>query len=150
PPAPARKAVVVAVEDQDAGTQLKPEMLKVVEMAEADLPEGAFSDSSEVTGQTLRYPIFKGEPVLAAKLGGERTLAALTRNLPEGMKAYTVKVSEEDGGMRGLINPGNHVDVLWLPMRADSASGSVRNLLQNVRVLAVGQRIDTDESESAG
>ena len=140
------RAVVVADTEIEAGIQLKAEMLRVVELPAKDLPDGTFAAVAELTGQTLRYPVFKGEPVLTGKLG--RGLSALARELPEGMKACTVRVEGQDAQMTGLINPGDHVDVHWLTLKSDLASTSVRLLLQNIRVLAVGQRTDLDESDS--
>src|SRR6266705_6399794 len=61
PPPEARKSVIVAVDDYEAGTVLKPEMLKKVEMPEQGLPAGTASDPAELTGQTLRTQVYKGE-----------------------------------------------------------------------------------------
>jgi pilus assembly protein CpaB len=147
-PGEPRKPVVVALADQEAGTQLKPEMLKVVELPAKDLPEGVYSDPAEVTGQTLRFPVFKGELLLAGKLG-ERGLAHLNQSLPAGTRAATVRVDDETAEISALITPGNFVDVFWLPQQRPELGLSVVRLLQNVRVLAVGLRIDSDDSESA-
>jgi pilus assembly protein CpaB len=136
------RSVVVAEVDAESGAQLKPEMLRIAQFPDNDLPEGTFSSLEEVTGKSLRFPIFKGEVVLAGKLGGENTLVALPKNLPPGMRAGTARVAEDDARMQGLINPGNHVDVLWLPSRPDLQGSSVKTLLQDVTVLAVGQRIN--------
>jgi Flp pilus assembly protein CpaB len=89
--------------------------------------------------------VFKGEPVLVGKLG--RGLQYLANELPEGMKACTVKITDEENSMKGLIKPGNHVDCFWLPMKPDLSTTSVVQLLQNVKVLAVGERIEGDDPE---
>ncbi len=146
-PVEPRKPVVVATADLEVGTQVSEDKIKVVEIAEKDLPEGTFATVAEVTTHMVRYPIYKGEPVLEAKLG--RGLSALSEALQPGMVAQTVKVDDEAGGMTGLIYPGDHVDVYWLPMNPDLSSISVKLLLQNVKVLAVGQRIERDDNETS-
>ena len=72
----------------------------------------------------------------------------MASELPEGMKACTVKITDEENSMKGLIKPGNHVDAFWLPMKADLSTTSVQLLLQNVKVLAVGERIEGDDLEA--
>mgnify|MGYP001606779602 CR=1 FL=1 len=146
-PTEEKKSVVIAVKDIPAGTQIKEDMLQVIEMPSKDLLDGTYAATAEITGQILRFPVFKGEPVLAAKLGRSFSIADA---LSPGMKAYTVKVADEDRPMTGLIDPKDHVDVHWLQMQPDLQGTTVRLLLQNVKVLAVGQRTESDESESGG
>lgn len=141
------KRVVVAASDQEAGTKLKAEMLTVVEMPAKDLPEGTYTDVEKVTGETLRVPVFKRDPVLASKLGGEKSLAFLTKQLPPGMRLGTVHVDDADAHMTGLINPGDFVDVFWKPGKPDIVPGTVKTLMQNVKVLAVGQRVTAGDSD---
>lgn len=142
-----KKSVVIAVKEIPAGTQIKDDMLKVVELPTKDLPEGTYAATAEITGQLLRFPVFKGEPILAGKLGRS---FSISEALSPGMKAYIMKVAEEDRPLTGLIDPKDHVDVHWLQMQPDLQNTSVRLLLQNVKVLAVGQRTDSEESESGG
>jgi pilus assembly protein CpaB len=144
-PVEERKAVVVATADLEAGATIKAENLRVVQLPTKDLPEGTFTAPAEITGQALRFPVFKGEPVLNAKLG--RGLQFLANELPEGMKACTMRIPDEENRMKGLINPGNHVDVYFSPMKPDLSTSSVILLLQNIKVLAVGERIEGDDSE---
>jgi pilus assembly protein CpaB len=144
-PVEAHKAVVVAVKDISAGEHLKEDMLKVVEMPTKDLPEGTFTATAELTGQRLRFPVFKGEPVLAGKVGRGSSLA---RELSPGMVACTVPVSQKDKSITGLINPGDRVDVAWVALQQDLSSTSIRRLLQNIKVVAVGQSIERDDPDS--
>jgi pilus assembly protein CpaB len=134
------KPIVVAVADQEPGIELKPEMVKLVETPEQEVPPGAFTDVAAVTGQTLRYPIYKGDVILPGKLGGAQTRIII----PPGMKGFTVRVGEED--RTGLINPRDNVDVWWLPSHTDVSVARVYLLLQNIEVGAVGQRLEAVES----
>jgi pilus assembly protein CpaB len=146
-PVEEHKSVVIAVKDIPAGDHLKEDMLKVVELPTKDLPEGTFTATAELTGQRLRFPVFKGEPVLAGKLGRGSSLA---RELGLGMVAGYVPVSPEDRPMTGLINPGDRVDVSWIAMQQDLSSTSVRLLLQDIKVVAVGQSIESEDTDSSG
>ena len=132
------RAVVVAKQDLTPGEQLKPEMLQVENRPVQGLPnpESTFTDISQVTGQTLQIPVFTGELVIKAKLGS--TIAQLVKRLPPGMRAGTARV--DSSGVAGLINPGDHVDVLWMYTSPSSGQTSIRLLLQNIQVLAVGQK----------
>jgi Flp pilus assembly protein CpaB len=144
-PSEDRKSVVVAVSDIPAGTYLKEDMLKIVEMPSKDLPEDTHAAMTPLIGHRLRFQVVKNEPVLANKLG--RGTSTVAGDLGPGMKACAVPVSSEDRIMTGLINPGDQVDVYWLQPQQDLSDTSVRLLLQNVKVMAVGLRTDTEESE---
>src|SRR5438094_9429700 len=73
PPQEPRKTVVVAVKQQEAGTILKPEMVKLIELPASAVPEGSCTSPEQVTGETLRVPIFPGEVVIEATLNGANT-----------------------------------------------------------------------------
>jgi pilus assembly protein CpaB len=143
-PAAPVKTIVVAAADHEPGIELKAEMVKLVEMPEQEVPPGAFTDVAAVTGQTLRYPIYKGDVLLPGKLGGVQTRLII----PAGMKGFTVRVAEED--RTGLINPRDYVDVWWLPSRPDVSVAKVYLLLQNLEVGAVGQRLEAAEAGKSG
>lgn len=104
-----------------------------------------------VTGAIARAPILAGEPVTKVKLikaGEGGVLAAI---LPEGMRAVSTRIKEETAAGR-LILPNDHVDVL-LTRRFKGPSGqeeaSSDTLFRNVRVLAIGQEIETKEGKKA-
>jgi pilus assembly protein CpaB len=86
------------------------------------------------------------EPVLQGKITGDGQRATLSALLEEGMGAVTIQV-DEVVGLAGLVLPGDRVDVFATQTVAagvDGGSGAAFNdrVLQNVRVLAVGQLAD--------
>lgn len=104
---------------------------------------------SQFSGTIARTPIMAGEPVTSMKLikaGQGGVLAAI---LPEGMRAISTKIKDETAVGR-LILPNDRVDVI-LTRRMRSRSGSEDfvsdTLFYNVRVLAIGQQIDTKEGK---
>jgi pilus assembly protein CpaB len=56
------------------------------------------------------------------------------------MRAVTVEVSES-GGLAGLLAPGSRVDVLLTTLAQNPEKTAARTVVQNVAVLAVGQRL---------
>lgn len=104
-----------------------------------------------VTGAIARAPIMAGEPVTRHKLikaGEGGVLAAI---LPSGMRAISTRIKEETAAGR-LILPNDHVDVI-LTRRLRGASGKEQHvsdtLFRNVRVLAIGQQIETKEGRKS-
>jgi pilus assembly protein CpaB len=86
------------------------------------------------------------EPVLQAKITGSGQRATLSALLDDGMGAVTIQV-DEVVGLAGLVLPGDRVDVFATQAAAagiDGSGGAAFNdrVLQNVRVLAVGQLAD--------
>lgn len=106
---------------------------------------------AEMSGRIARAPIMAGEPVTRHKLvkpGDGGVLAAI---LPAGMRAISTKIKEETAAGR-LILPNDHVDVILI-RRLRARSGQEEQvsdtLFQNVRVLAVGQQIESKEGKKA-
>jgi pilus assembly protein CpaB len=108
-----------------------------------------------VSDAIVRAPILAGEPVTRQKLikaGEGGVLAAI---LPKGMRAISTRIKEETAAGR-LILPNDHVDVI-LTRRIRGRDGQEEHvsdtLFRNVRVLAIGQQIETkkdSKSSSAG
>lgn len=89
-----------------------------------------------------RIEIFEGEPILEKKLvlpGDNGFMAAI---LPKGMRAISVRISEETGA-GGFILPNDRVDVLLTQKLEDDAGSkkavSSETVISNVRVLAINQ-----------
>lgn len=103
------------------------------------------------TGAIVRSPILAGEPVTRQKLikaGEGGVLAAI---LPSGMRAVSTRIKEETAAGR-LILPNDHVDVI-LTRRMRGTNGQDEHvsdtLFRNVRVLAIGQQIETKEGKKS-
>ena len=125
----------------------------------ADAVNGGFITKSagmaamrDLSGAVARAPIMAGEPITAHKLikaGQGGVLAAI---LPPGMRAISTKIKEETAAGR-LILPNDHVDVILIRrVRGRSGAGeeAVSDMLfRNVRVLALGQQIETKEGKKS-
>lgn len=105
-----------------------------------------------VTGAVVRSPITLGEPITKQKLvkaGDGGVLAAI---LPTGMRAISTRIKEETSAGR-LILPNDRVDViLTRRLRANATSQDEfvsDTLFHNIRVLAIGQQIESKEGKKA-
>lgn len=105
----------------------------------------------DVRGAIARAPIMAGEPVTRQKLikaGQGGVLAAI---LPGGMRAISTKIKEETAAGR-LILPNDRVDVI-LTRRLRDRKGKQHfvsdTLFKNVRVLAIGQQIESKDDKKS-
>jgi pilus assembly protein CpaB len=143
--APQGVPVVVAKDDLQLGTQLKPEDLAVVQFPAGQKPEGAFSDPNELKDRGLVVPVVKNEPILAAKLASKEAGAGLPPIIPEGMRAVSVRVDDVIG-VAGYVLPNTRVDVLATASPGGQTQDvTTKLILSNVQVITSGTRIDQDE-----
>ncbi len=123
----------------------------------ADSAKGFITDKSnrdamrQLSGAIARAPIMAGEPITPNKLVKSGQGGVLAAILPAGMRAVSTKIKEETAVGR-LILPNDHVDVILI-RRMRSKSGSDEyvsdTIFTNVRVLALGQQIETKEGKKA-
>jgi pilus assembly protein CpaB len=105
----------------------------------------------ELSGSVARSALLAGEPVTSAKLikaGQGGVLAAI---LPGGMRAVSTKI-EAKSAAGSLILPNDHVDIILIRhLRSKSGGDEVVSdtLFRNVRVVAIGQQIETKEGKKA-
>jgi pilus assembly protein CpaB len=106
---------------------------------------------TELSGAIARAPILAGEPITTKKLikaGQGGVLAAI---LPPGMRAVSTKIKEETA-VGKLILPNDHVDVIitrTLRGKGGTEEHTSDTLFRNVRVLAIGQQLETKEGKKS-
>lgn len=104
-----------------------------------------------LSGAIARAPIMAGEPITPAKLVKAGQGGVLAAILPPGMRAISTRIKEETAVGR-LILPNDHVDVILI-RRLRTKSGQDEfvsdTLFRNVRVLAIGQQLETKEGKKA-
>ncbi len=145
--------VVVAREDIPAGQKITPAMVEVKQVPENALVEGAVTSVDQAVGQTLRYPVARGEQLSSARLVAPPRVQAISFQIPPGKRAFTIPVNVTESPA-ALIAPGDFVDVIAVmrfkdlnlqppPPQARPANLSDDELLaavtvlQNVQVLSV-------------
>jgi len=135
--------VVVARVPIPAGTTITESMVQVIDAPAVAVGDQAFSANEAVIGQVARFPIAANEQILVSKVvTGSGTLggAVLSNLLEEGKRGMAIEVQAVING-GGLILPGDHVDVLWVPERVDQDLVGAGLVAENVEVVAVQQTL---------
>jgi pilus assembly protein CpaB len=138
--------ILVAARDLKEEEVLKPEMMKVISMAASAIPPNAFTSFKDVEERWIKTPMLEGDVLTEKKLGPKGTPPGLVSNIPKGMRAFAIDVTEQSG-VSGFILPGHHVDVVRYE-NADRNETRGETILQNVLVLAAGQVFTRPEERS--
>ncbi len=132
-----------AAHSLQSGEVLRPEGLQLIPWP-ADKPlHGAFSKTSDLVGRAALFPLASGQPILDRDVSASGAGTGLAARIPEGMRAIALK-SDEVAGVAGFLNPGSHVDVLVTFRTGQTIEAMTATVLQNVQVIAVGQRAEPD------
>lgn len=145
--------VVVAARPIELGQALAPGMLRLQAWPASALPDGAFTDISELTGGEARVAlrtIEPNEPILASRISGAGGRATLSATIAGGHRAVAIRVNDVVG-VAGFVLPGDYVDVLLTRQEGNGHSGNdaMRTdlLIANVRVLAVDQTANESRND---
>ncbi|HWR13546.1 MAG TPA: Flp pilus assembly protein CpaB [Terriglobales bacterium] len=145
PQAPMRQ-VVVAAQPLTLGTRLTRDHLRTISWP-ADQPiAGVFADVQECVDRAVITSLVENEPIMEGKLAPKDAGAGLPAAIPEGMRAMSVSVNDVIG-VAGFVVPSTMVDVLVTGSPESSNKGDTitRTVLENIRVLAAGQKVETDK-----
>lgn len=130
--------VVVTATDLTFGTKLDRAQLRTVKYPKESVPAGAFSDVDSVVGQTTKIFMTSREPITATKLSSRG--GGLSMLVRTGLRATSLEVNQVSG-VSGFVLPGDRVDVLCtVDGRGADQQAETRTILQNVEVLASGQK----------
>lgn len=144
--------VLVARADMGLGSIASESSFRCQGWPREAVPTGAVvcgpSTMRELVGHIARAPILANEPITRTKLIRPGEGGVLASILPEGRRAISTKISE-DTAVGRLILPNDHVDVYLIRrMRGRGGEEHTSELLfSNVRVLAIGQRLETKEGQ---
>src|SRR6266498_2209262 len=142
--------VVVAKAEIPLGEKITAEQLTFASIPNGAAPEGVFRKMDDVVGRVAITPIGVRETITNMKLAPAGTGAGLSAVIPEGYRAMTVKV-DDVVGVSGFIMPGSFVDVVAIinPVgQTGAANGPISKIvLQNIKVLASGAKIDSPENQ---
>jgi pilus assembly protein CpaB len=133
--------VVVTSRALPLGTRLQASDLKLVAWPAAQPVQGMFTSMGDVVNRAVITSMVENEPLLEGKLAPREGGAGLSATIPDGMRAVSVSVNDVIG-VAGFVVPGTMVDVL---VTGSMGQGNVtRTILENVRVMAAGQKIEQD------
>lgn len=146
-------AVVVAGEPAPLGQAADAAKPELAEYPQGLAPAGAFASVDQLQGRVLARSLAKGEPILESALLPQGAEAGLASLIAETSRAVSVKV-DEFIGVAGFVQPGSRVDVIgtFTPAASgneQSTSNKVTQVvIQNVRVLAVDDRVEHGKGEA--
>ena len=148
--------ILVATRQLPTGTIIGPDSFRYQPWPKELIEKAYFlkdkTDVNTLVGTVVRYPITAGQPLTQGSLVHPDDRGFLAAALAPGMRAVTVKVSQEQG-VAGFVFPGDRVDVL-LAQTISVKEGSsypddqlytAETIVRNVRVLATDQRYDAED-----
>ena len=148
--------ILVATRQLPVGTIIGPDSFRFQPWPK-ELVENAYfvkekTDVNTLVGTVVRHPITAGQPLTQGALVHPNDRGFLAAALGPGMRAITVKVSQEQG-VAGFVFPGDRVDVM-LTQTISVEEGSTypddqiftaETIVRNIRVLATDQRYDAED-----
>ena len=142
--------VVVAKQEIPLGEKITAKHLALAPIPNGSAPEGIFRAMDQVVGRVAITPIGVRETITTFKLAPEGVGAGLSAVIPEGYRAMTVKV-DDVVGVSGFVMPGTFVDVVAVinpTVQGGDNQGPISKIvLQNIKVLASGPKIDSPENQ---
>jgi pilus assembly protein CpaB len=140
--------VVVAANDLPVGKKIEDNDVKVVRLPVADLPQSVAHRKSSVIGRGVVLSIYKGEFIIPSKIAPENGGSGMPGLIPPGMRAVSVRVNEVVG-VAGFVQPGTRVDVLWTGGAGGNGEQQTTTVLENVKVIATGQKLERNPEGGA-
>lgn len=142
--------IVVAASDLPLGSKIDPGQLKLVRWSADAIPDGAFTNPSQVAGAFVKNEFVTNDPIVATKLFlGQKTAGVMPLLIPPGLRAVSVQV-DEVSDIAGFILPHARVDILVAVTNQGNGQGDKpfsKIVLQNVEVLAVAQEVENKKDE---
>ena len=138
--------IVVASAPLQLGTLVDTNNLRLIAWPADEPVTGMFTRIEDCANRALITPVAANELILENKLAPKGSGGGLSATIPEGMRALSVAVNDVVA-VAGFVMPGTMVDVLVTANLSGGGSGGenvTRTILENVRVLAAGQKIAQD------
>lgn len=137
-----KTGVVMATADIPLGTEINAQQVAVVKVDRGLVPEGALLKKEEVVGRVTTADIPAKTVLMGRQLAGIGAQPGLAGIITEGMRSVSVRV-DEASGVAGFIAPGTYVDVIAIMApQLEGAKPVSKVILQKVRVLAGGQKME--------
>lgn len=134
--------IVVAAKPLVLGERMTTSDLREIPWPEASRPTGSFGRAEDCLDRALITPVVENELILEDKLAPKEAGGGLSVAIPQGTRAISVRV-DDVVAVAGFVVPGTMVDVLVTGSTAGGDSVT-RTILQDLRVLAVGQKSEAD------
>jgi pilus assembly protein CpaB len=144
--------VVTVAKDMPRGSVVSADVLTISQWPAEHAPSGALRTIEEAENRAIFVPLVKGEPLLESKLASKDAGRGMASLIPIGMRAFTIITSHVSAGVGGFIMPDDHVDILLTTTSSGAldrtGGGATTTLMQNIRILAVAQRLDAPDTNT--
>ena len=161
PPSVQTEEVLIAAKDLSFGASIGDADMSWQTWPSNGAGKGIFIRKSEnpnamtdVKGSLVRGTFLAGEPLRRDRLVKGPTAGLMSTMLSSGMRAVSINIDSQGATTAGgFILPNDHVDVVrtYRDDEATKATGSdvvvTQTILSNVRVLAIGQNVQTKNNE---
>src|SRR4030066_2296064 len=139
--------IVVALVDIPIGTTINAHQVAITAGPKDLYPKDSFADPKSVVGRAARRDFLRGEPIVASKLvPTDKGGGLLSFIVPEGKRAFTIRVNEVVGG-GGFIVPYTKVDVILTTSPPGGTERISKIVLENMPVLGGGQIVEQEENK---
>jgi pilus assembly protein CpaB len=136
--------IVVAADHVPVGQRLQRSDLREISWPATQLPDGACRQIDDCIDRAVITSVVENEPILEGNLAPKNGGAGLSVTIPDGMRAISVRV-DDVVSVAGFVVPGSMVDVLATgKVGTDDSESVTRTVLQDLKVLAVGQTVEQD------
>ncbi len=137
-------AVPMAAVDLPAGRTISMGDVMVKQLTwkqirEMGLPSEFMSQTSQLSGRTLRMGVGKGTPFIPESLYPDGTGPSVAERLKPGYRAVSVPLDNSSAEM-GLLSPGALVDVMFRTFAKGVMPETTVTLLEKVEILAIGDQ----------
>jgi pilus assembly protein CpaB len=155
-PAPAKPAVtqvkdiqiVTAKTSIPERTLIKEEMLSFKTVRSNNVPNGAFTRTTDLVGRPTRVAVNPGDVITTHKVFASILDMGLSGRIPANCRAITVGISDVTG-VAGFAQPGDYVDVMLVSSQVENNKVVSEMILQNVLLLAINKQVENPSSAPA-
>jgi pilus assembly protein CpaB len=134
-------SVVVANRDIYRGEKIDVDDLKVLSVpTDGVVVNGVITNPQDAVGHVAFQTIYAGEWLIDKKIGSDKSVQkqSIEALLSKGERAIRLPV-DANTGLLGILNPGDHVDIISVFQSVDDKKMISRTILQNIPVLSIGQ-----------
>jgi len=143
--------VLVVKKPISRGVRIELEHLESKSIPSEFIHAGMASALDQVVGRVAIAAMVQGEFVMTSKITNSKSSGGVASLIPSGMRAKSISAVNPADRVSGLLDVGDHVDVLLtrsLPGESRGTVGVAETLLQNIEVLAIDRVLESKGSKS--
>lgn len=140
--------VVVLKQNIKKDQKVTSDMLEVKAYSANSILSGAIKNIKDIDGSYALVDLKAGEQLFTDRFSNQTNESEfLSRKVKEGNRAISIEANYVES-VSTLIEPGDYVDVVFSE-KAKDGTINTQTILENIRVLAVGKRMEESTSAAA-